>query len=102
MRAPHCVQTAMVLAACCCCSCCALVVVASARRCAEYYVDGGGAAASDDGPGNLALPWKTLAAVHRRRFEPGDVISLKSGTAYAGGLTLADAGTPGLPIRVTA
>ncbi len=62
---------------------------------AEYYVD---STAATDGSGSSASPWKTLATVNGRTFQPGDTVYLKRGGVWAESLSSDDDGTAGSPI----
>lgn len=66
----------------------------------DYFVDS--TQGADSNPGSVEAPWKTLQAVNGHAFGPGDVISFKRGTQYAGALSLSSSGTPEEPIRLTA
>lgn len=64
-----------------------------------YYIDSG--AGSDDFDGLSAeKAWKSLEAVNRAVFVPGDRILFKAGTHYTGQLRPQGSGTPQAPICV--
>lgn len=65
-----------------------------------YYVDcaNGNDANSGTSPGDA---WRTLAQVRRAQLEPGDVVHLKRGCTWSGGLVIDDSGEAGNPITFT-
>ncbi len=66
-----------------------------------YYVDS--VHGSDTNPGTTPeLSWQTLRAVEARQFSPGDVINLRRGSVWDGGLSITSSGQEGQPIRYTA
>lgn len=67
----------------------------------SYYVDSNSPDASDSGPGTRELPWKSLAAVGRHGFKPGDAVHFARGSVYTGGFVVKDAGTAAQPIVFT-
>lgn len=60
-----------------------------------FLIDGSHPQARDDGQGNAAQPWKTLAAASRRDLRPGDTIRIRGGQ-YRGALRPR---SPGLTIE---
>ncbi|MCL5125778.1 MAG: right-handed parallel beta-helix repeat-containing protein [Deltaproteobacteria bacterium] len=65
-----------------------------------YYVDSAGG--SDSNPGTSGdQAWQTLAPVHAHRFLPGDIVRLKRGSRWYGGLVIDDSGEEGNPITFT-
>jgi hypothetical protein len=63
----------------------------------NYYVDS--LAGSDKNSGTSeSEPWASLAPVHARNFQPGDVIHFKRGSSWTGGLVIDDSGVEGNPI----
>lgn len=67
-----------------------------------YYIDASSATASNQNAGTSPeVPYLSFEALAGRTFEPGDVIALKAGTKYEGGLTIRSSGTEKAPITVT-
>jgi len=66
----------------------------------HYYVDSAGGSDANAGT-SPSQAWQTLAAVHKRRFLPGDTIHLRRGSSWTGGLTIDDSGASGSPITIT-
>ena len=71
----------------------------------NYYVDSVNGSDSNSGTSSAA-PWKTLANINSRSFNPGDTISLKDGSTWSGtgansaALTIDGGGAAGNPIVV--
>lgn len=66
----------------------------------DYFVDS--VNGSDSNPGTSEdQPWQTLAPVHARHFLPGEVVGLKRGSSFSGGLAIDDSGVEGNPIIFT-
>ena len=82
-----------------------LVATASAFAAAEsgsgvsYYVDSQNGNDDHDGLSE-ATAWKSLEAVNRKTFSPGDSILLKAGSVWKGQLKPQGSGTPEKPIRI--
>jgi len=79
----------------------AILVLVSAAGAERFYVDGRDPTASDSGPGSLTIPWKSLAAVDRHSFRPGDVVYFARGSNYRGGFVVKGSGTASQPITFT-
>ena len=62
-----------------------------------YHVDCAAPAAGD---GSKLKPWRSLAAVNRQRFAPGDRLLFKRGTVCEGALNPQGSGAPGAPILI--
>ena len=66
-----------------------------------YFVDS--VAGSDSNSGtSINAPWKSLAAITSRKFNPGTIISFKRGSSYTGTFNIDDSGTASSPIVFTA
>jgi hypothetical protein len=87
-----------------------LVVIASSRLVfvapvhavtpGMYYVDS--ISGSDGNPGTSpSMAWRTLAPLHARSFQPGDVIHFRRGASWHGGLNISSSGVQGNPITYT-
>jgi hypothetical protein len=63
----------------------------------NYYVDSVGGSDKNSGTSE-AEAWLSLAQVHSRSFQPGDVIHFKRGSSWTGGLVIDDSGVEGNPI----
>jgi hypothetical protein len=69
-------------------------------RAIDYFVDS--VNGSDSNPGTSEdRPWQTLAPVHARHFLPGEVVGLRRGSSWSGGLVVDDSGVEGSPIIFT-
>src|SRR3954471_22946254 len=68
---------------------------------ATYYVD---CSAGSDGASGTSesSAWRSLAPVNGRTFAPGNVINLKRGCSWDGGLTARSNGTADSPIAYAA
>jgi hypothetical protein len=74
--------------------------VVSASQATSYYVDS--VNGSDANSGTVeSSPWKSLAPIHARTLLPGDMVFLKSGSTWNGGLIIDDSGVEGNPITFT-
>ncbi|MCA2179110.1 hypothetical protein LDL08_23235 [Nonomuraea glycinis] len=74
---------------------------AAAQAATTYYVDS--KAGDDAAAGTSATaPWKSLDPVNAADLKPGDTVSFKRGSSFAGPLTLAAKGTAAKPIVVRA
>jgi len=71
----------------------------AACQAATYYVDSAKGADANSGTEDRA-PWKTLEKVNASRFQPGDRILLKSGSAWQGQLAPASSGADGAPLVI--
>ena len=77
---------------------------------ANYYIDGANPSAANSNPGTQAAPWKTLYAIDRRAFAPGDIINVANGTysVTTGGsweapaINIGSSGTQASPIVIRA
>jgi len=76
-----------------------LAGAALACQAATYYVDSAKGADGNSGTEERA-PWKTIGKVNASRFQPGDRILLKSGSAWQGQLAPASSGGDGAPIVI--
>lgn len=76
-----------------------VLLCALSSQAATYYVD---SAAGDDSRAGTSpgSSWKSLGKVNAARFQPGDRILLKSGSAWTGQLAPASSGTAQKPIVV--
>ncbi|HML75119.1 MAG TPA: right-handed parallel beta-helix repeat-containing protein [Anaerohalosphaeraceae bacterium] len=66
-----------------------------------YYVDSQAGSDNHDGL-SAERPWKSLDAVNRVTFQPGDTLLFKAGTSYQGQLKPQGSGDPQHPIRIDA
>lgn len=67
----------------------------------NYYVDS--RTGNDANPGTrMDGPWKSLDKVNAFNFKPGDIISFRRGSEWAGGLVIISSGKEGTPITFTA
>jgi len=66
-----------------------------------YYIDGIVVNASDLNSGTRARPWKSLASLKNRKFNPGDTLYFAKGSDYTGGVTIDFSGTASAPIVLT-
>ena len=80
---------------------CVLLLFASAVAGESHYVDSNNRNANDSGPGTLKIPWKSLSAVNRYSFKPGDFVHFARGSSYTGGFIVKDSGTTSQPITFT-
>ena len=69
---------------------------------ATYHVNAAGGDDANDGLAP-ARAWRSLDAVNRRTYQPGDAVLFKAGTAYAGRLAPSGSGAvvDGRPVPVT-
>lgn len=67
-----------------------------------HYVNSANPRADDSGPGTLARPWKSLAAVNSHALKPGDSLYFARGSSYTGAILINDSGEPGAPIKLAA
>lgn len=65
----------------------------------QFYVDSASGNDANDGR-SPATAWKSLAPVHRARFEPGDAVNFRRGSVFDGGgsLFIDDPGSESRPI----
>jgi hypothetical protein len=63
----------------------------------NYYMDSVSGSDSNAGTSPTS-PWKTLAKVNGRTFQPGDAINFKRGSFWSGGLNITSSGVQGKPI----
>lgn len=66
-----------------------------------YYVDSVAGADTNNGT-SMSSPWKSIAAINSRKFNPGSIISFKRGSTFSGEMKLDDSGTAASPIVFTA
>lgn len=66
----------------------------------EYYV--AGRAGSDAAPGTKERPLRSLAAVGKLVFHPGDTVLFARGSSFEGGFEVNQSGTPTAPITFKA
>jgi len=76
-----------------------MVPVARAAE-ADFYVDSFSGSDSNSGT-SPDDPWRTLAPVQARNFQPGATIHLCRGSSWDGGLVINDSGVEGNPITFT-
>jgi hypothetical protein len=75
----------------------AVALFASPASATNYYVNS--LVGDDANPGtSIAAPWKGLANLGTRRFQPGDSILFAKGTEYTGGVAFTSSGTAERPI----
>lgn len=79
----------------------AIFCAASAAASTNYYIDSSGGNDGNTGA-SPQLAWRTLGALSRRPFQPGDQILLRRGGLWREELTIASSGKAGAPIRVNA
>jgi len=80
----------------------AVSLLSSSALATTYYIDNSTSTASDQNAGtSKTAPWASLAPVMKKSFAPGDVIALKAGTVYSGGLQMTAKGTASAPITIT-
>jgi hypothetical protein len=81
----------------CCATAWLCLALAAGADAATYYVD---SASGSDGNDGLApaTPWKSLAKVNARTFQPGERILLKAGGSWTGQLHPQGSGTSNAPI----
>ena len=63
----------------------------------NYYVDSVNGSDSNSGT-STTKPWKSLASVQSRQFQPGDTINFKRGSTWNGQLYIQSSGVQGNPI----
>jgi hypothetical protein len=73
-----------------------------AEKAPARYVNSADPHADDSGPGTLAHPWKSLAAVNAHRMQPGESLYFARGSSYSGAILINDSGTAEAPIKLAA
>lgn len=76
----------------------AAILAARALAATTYHVD---CSLSSLGKGTLSSPWTSLSQVNDVTFQPGDVISFKTGTTCIGTLSPKGSGTASSAIHIT-
>ncbi|MFT4113476.1 hypothetical protein [Silvibacterium sp.] len=67
-------------------------------KAASFYVDA--SHGKDASAGTRLHPWKSLDAVNRHTFHPGDHLYFRAGSAWQGQLRIKDSGAEGSPIQI--